>query len=469
MTRLFGAAIFISALATLPHFHATASPQQGPQLIAYYPLGADLTDVTGNHPPMLVRNAPLQSGKGIFCDGLYSRGADGCDVRTPVLRELNLAAFTISAQFLIPKAWMPHNPVFVAGERWRWAYVELLERGGVRLAYHSNKFVDCSVKYRIGTWHEATITFDGKTTTLYLDGVAGCSTDFPLETGSDEKVVLLTNSANASAFYGMFRELKIYNGVAVPPARAPLPDSVTVPPVRNLAPVDQFLAACPTRDQIASVDAELRLSFESDPTADEPLACTAAAGSRDLSPMKKRVYNSLRLMQQIQFDQPLPWTKEPLYRWFTANVKGIRFRSDIANSLCCNPDRTLGIATTNLVIKFSDRWVEPALGGGLDGFILLLVHEARHADRHPHTCGTKDQTLDEMGSWGVQYLPWPLACRAHRPVVFHRRERSLHRAPDQEERQPLEAAVLPAVSDGLTPAGHGCRFRDTGCACGRRC
>jgi len=261
----------------------------------------------------------------------------------------------------------------------------------------------CSVTYGIGAWHEATITFDGKTTTLYLDGVSGCSTNVALRPWNDDKLILLTNSANASAFYGVFRELKVYNGVVIPSPRTPVPDNMPAPPPRNLAPVDLVLAKCPTRDQAASVDADLRLAFESDPTVDEPLACTAAGGSRDLSPMKKRVYNTVLLMKQIQFDQPLPWTKQPLYRWFIDTVKGIRFRSDITNSLCCNPERTLGIATTNLVIRYTDRWVEPAVHGGLDGFLLLLVHEARHADGHPHTCGTRDQTLDEMGSWAVQY------------------------------------------------------------------
>jgi hypothetical protein len=151
------------------------------------------------------------------------------------------------------------------------------------------------------------------------------------------------------------------------------------------------------------VDGDLRLQFEADPTHDEPLACTAAAGSRDLSPMKKRVYNTLLLMKQLEFDRPLPWTKQPLYRWFIDTVDGIRFRSDIKNSSCCQPARTLLIAVNNMVIRYTDRWVEPAMRGGLDGFLLVLVHEARHAQGLPHTCGSKDQTLDEMGSWAVQH------------------------------------------------------------------
>ena len=36
-------------------------------------------------------------------------------------------------------------------------------------------------------------------------------------------------------------------------------------------------------------------------------------------------------------------------------------------------------------------------------FMQLLVHEARHNNGKPHTCGTKDQTISEMGAWGSAY------------------------------------------------------------------
>jgi Concanavalin A-like lectin/glucanases superfamily len=383
---------------------STPAPQEpGHRLIAHYPLSVDLNDATGNNPPIQATNAPLVGAKAIFCNGQYARRVpDACDVRTPNLTDLNLSAFTIGAQFLVPRLRVPTNPVFVGGDSFRWLFIDLRPEGVVRLGYNSNQFVECSVRYRLGVWHEATITFDGRATALYLDGVGGCSSDAALNTGN-QRVVLLTNSGNATTFYGMLRDLKVYNGVVVPARRTPVPDDVAEPPPTNLAPVDLVLMKCPTRAELASVDADLKLTFDADPTKDEPLACTAAEGSRDLSPMKKRVYKSLLLMKQLQFDRPLPWTKEPLYRWFTNAVKGIRFRTDIKNSSCCGPGRTINIAAANQSIRYTDRWVEPALGGGLDVFLLLLSHEARHGDGYPHTCGTKDQTPDELGGWGVQY------------------------------------------------------------------
>ena len=49
------------------------------------------------------------------------------------------------------------------------------------------------------------------------------------------------------------------------------------------------------------------------------------------------------------------------------------------------------------------RWIDPAIGGGLYDTAALFVHEARHNNGKPHTCGANDQTLDELGAWGAQY------------------------------------------------------------------
>jgi hypothetical protein len=401
--RRFLVVTLTSVLAALKTASPVAIQEPASQVIAHYPLTGDVNDATGNHPPLQASGAPIVPGKGIFCNGEPLRPAGGgCDVRTESLPGLNLSAFTVSAEFFVSRLRTPANPVFVGGQTFRWVYAELRSEGVVRLGYNNNQSVDCSVKYRLGVWHEITVTFDGRALALYLDGVLGCSANVVLNTGN-QRVVLLTNTGNATAFNGVLRNLKIFNGVAVPARRAPLADSFPEPSPANLAPVDLVLMRCPTRAEIASVDTDLRLSFAFDPTEGEPRACSTAEGSRDLSPMKKRVYNTLLLMRQLQFDRPLPWTRDSLYRWFTHAVNGISFRPDITNSSCCGPGRTLNIAPANLILRHTDRWVEPALGGGLNTFLLLLAHEARHADGHPHTCGSKDRTPDELGAWGVQY------------------------------------------------------------------
>src|SRR5262249_3397050 len=60
---------------------------------------------------------------------------------------------------------------------------------------------------------------------------------------------------------------------------------------------------------------------------------------------------------------------------------------------------------SNSYLVLTTRWIEsPQPGfGGLYDAAALFVHEARHNDGKPHTCGNSDQTLPELGAWAAQY------------------------------------------------------------------
>jgi uncharacterized repeat protein (TIGR01451 family) len=169
------------------------------------------------------------------------------------------------------------------------------------------------------------------------------------------------------------------------------------------SPVDTLLAACPSPSQVAAVNADLQLRFESDPTIGT-LACTSAGGSVTLTPLQHRVYQTIRAMKVLAFTRPLPWTSKSLYSWLVSAIDGIRFRGDIDFSYCCDPDRFINVRVApNSYFLLTDRWIEPALGGGLYDTAALFVHEARHSDGLPHTCDNFDETISELGAWGVQY------------------------------------------------------------------
>ena len=174
--------------------------------------------------------------------------------------------------------------------------------------------------------------------------------------------------------------------------------------VKVLAPpVDQLLARCPTAAEVASINADLDLSFETDPTAGT-FRCTPEIGSVNLTEMQRRVYQTLLVMRELQFSEPLPWTSKQLYTWFTDVISGIRFRSDIEYSFCCDPQGTINVRQSpNSYLALTTRWVEPELGGGLIDLLVHFAHEARHYEGKPHTCGSNDNTIAEMGAWGVQY------------------------------------------------------------------
>jgi hypothetical protein len=193
---------------------------------------------------------------------------------------------------------------------------------------------------------------------------------------------------------------------STPPQTTPTP--IVTPTPRPS--IDDLIAECPTAAQVQAINSQLKLIFDADPTRNLPLACTAAAGSADLTLFKKRVYQSFVAMQQIPFDAPLPWTSRPLYQWLVSTIRGVHF-ADTGGSWCCEPGSLIVVQTASnqatdnscLMAGHTNRWIDPNYPCGMDAFIALVVHEARHNNGKPHTCGSNDNTIAEMGSWGVQY------------------------------------------------------------------
>ncbi len=179
----------------------------------------------------------------------------------------------------------------------------------------------------------------------------------------------------------------------------------------ELPSVDQILAECPTKREIAQIDAEFDLSFEGANPSPIVLACTAAEGSAYLTPLQMRAYNALLIMGRIPFDAALFWDKgHTLYEWFALRVDTIRFRDDIAYSQY-GPAGVINIQTGLFLpaSQATDQFI--ASGGvvGLGDLMVLMVHEARHADLL-HNCHpeagvgyTWDTDLAYLGAWGVQY------------------------------------------------------------------
>ncbi len=194
-------------------------------------------------------------------------------------------------------------------------------------------------------------------------------------------------------------------GVRTPRLPSAVPPTPRPSLERPVESVDVFLARCPTAEEIASVDADLALTFEQDPTAGT-LACQAHDGSEDLTLLQQRAYQAVLLLRRIPFDAPLPWTDLGLYEWFTGTIHGIRFRGDMETSFCCDSGGVMSIQTRNLSALTTDRWIDPAAATGMADLVVLFVHEARHNEGYGHTCGTNDNTMAEMGAWAVQVYLW---------------------------------------------------------------
>jgi len=191
------------------------------------------------------------------------------------------------------------------------------------------------------------------------------------------------------------------------------PPAITVIPTPNGTTIEDLMVACPSPEEIALVDMDLKLEFVSDITAGT-LVCSAAEGSVDMSLIEKNLYHAILAMRWIEFDQALPWTEHSLYEWFVQAVNGVIVDSREEFSHCCTAEGMIILdLDENSFAAHTNRFLRDEVGqGGFDGLngvdtlILLLAHEARHNDNGgiPHTCENgNDRTIDELGSWAIDY------------------------------------------------------------------
>jgi len=181
------------------------STNRSARLIAHYPLSSNPDDITGNNPPMELINTPFQEG-GIYCNGNYLHGdPDSCNAETPYIPNLDFYSFSITAYFKVEE-YPPYNsfiPIFVGGHGWRWVRINLMEDGTL---YGGE--TQCS----LNSWHKATVTYDNYVRKIYLDDELATIYEYKIVHGHDRNVSI-TNFGSGVTFKGIFRDLKIYNGI----------------------------------------------------------------------------------------------------------------------------------------------------------------------------------------------------------------------------------------------------------------
>lgn len=172
---------------------------------------------------------------------------------------------------------------------------------------------------------------------------------------------------------------------------------------------DLVTRTCPPRAWVDEVNRQFPagITFEHDPDPLASGACPADASHYALTRLQAKVYQSLHIMRRhMAFDSPLPWTRSPLWEWFSGSVLGIVF-TDETHSWCCDPAGRIHVAVdeeSDLLAPWGDTFMDPLGEGGLHRFIALLVHESRHANGPAHTCpgAADDLTIAEMGAWAVE-------------------------------------------------------------------
>jgi hypothetical protein len=164
------------------------------------------------------------------------------------------------------------------------------------------------------------------------------------------------------------------------------------------------LAPCPSRAEIDQINRDVPITFAGDPWPDSRV-CRAADGSADLTYVQAALYMELAFMRRVSFSKQLPWTDMSAYDWFRQTVAGIVVEAKPGGgSYCCSPARVIHVVRdSSSPWGWNSNWLtnDAAIPSG-------LIHEARHIEAGIHSCGSKDNTIAEMGTFGVQYyyLKW---------------------------------------------------------------
>ncbi|MBN2029007.1 chitobiase/beta-hexosaminidase C-terminal domain-containing protein [bacterium] len=265
----------------------TASNSTDITLIAHYPLSTDANDITGNYGPMTLRNTPFQDG-GIYCNGIYSNYEDpsSSNAVTPNLNGLTFDAFSISAQFKVDE--YRYGPVFVGGDDYRWMGFILFPDSTVTLKYNNFNDQDSNVHYSLNTWHEATVTYeaDSETGKLYLDDTLACTATFQINHGYDREVGI-SDYSTGFVFKGIFRDLKIYNGVIDPSVYT---NNVAIPtfnpPPGTYSATQDVIISCATPDATIYYTTDGSDPTESDAIYSSPIHISST------TTLKARAYKS---------------------------------------------------------------------------------------------------------------------------------------------------------------------------------
>lgn len=185
---------------------------------------------------------------------------------------------------------------------------------------------------------------------------------------------------------------------------------VSIPTVWTLAAggvqpaIATLLTTCPTPQEIALFERDLELDFTR--TTVPSYACSDGIDPNGANP-RLATFQIFRVMRALTFDEPLPWTSLPLYDWLREAVPGIVFFEGESFQFCCDEGGRMWIKVggNSIISNTAARYlIEPGGQVGLmHTMVQAFVHEARHGDGLSHTCGSDDQTLEELGSWGVVY------------------------------------------------------------------
>ena len=214
---------------------------------------------------------------------------------------------------------------------------------------------------------------------------------------------------------GLVLCILILTAVSAITTAAPTSAYAEIPGTEQIADIDAFLEQCPPQDELEILQRDFVVLVEpaserGDPYA--PYSCNSTVTPTTTLSDASAIYQALRVIRHMKLSEPLPWTDLHPYEWLKSKIGAIVVSSTTEYDHCCRSVSVAGRSgrTQAMTIRRASAdllewrrvWVNRQSGVGLAGLVLLIFHEARHVDV-PHTWGSGDATLSEMGAWGVQY------------------------------------------------------------------
>lgn len=172
--------------------------------LAYYPLTSDGVDQMGLNANMTLTNAPFLSG-GVYCNG----SAAGYTVLSPQINNFLFDDFYIGFDFMVEEYLT--QPVIVGGTSYRWLGLYLNADSTISLYYNNSNFEVSTVTYETMQWYTGSITYDGTTARIYLNGELVTAWTTSLTYIATDTEIGTRNYATVGTLKGYLRNLIIIN------------------------------------------------------------------------------------------------------------------------------------------------------------------------------------------------------------------------------------------------------------------
>lgn len=194
------------------------------------------------------------------------------------------------------------------------------------------------------------------------------------------------------------------------PVETPVTPVLTTPTISNI--MTDFLR-CPTSEEQSTLDQNFNFMWGKD-WEKYPFTCDY----HTTNPSRLSIYATVRLLKDLQFSKPLPFTNgQSLYRYLTAqkltinpsqNCSQYSTGWDFVLNLGGNFSRTHAVKSGSATCERS----EPSVNEKIDTFVYnplykagTFVHEAHHAlsgSLHPNTNGS-DKNITDNSAWAAQF------------------------------------------------------------------